>query len=82
MTTVTFEAVAARLGGLPSVIAQRLTPQTHLATLAVDSLEMVEIMIDLQEEFGVSLSQADLRDARTLGDLVTLLQGGTYAAPR
>lgn len=58
MDTVTFDAVAARLATLPSVLTQRVTPRTSLAALAVDSLEMVEIVIDLQEEFGVILTQA------------------------
>jgi acyl carrier protein len=74
MTTINFETVAAHLGTRPFVAGRRLTPQTSVATLSVDSLELVEIVIDLQEEFGVSLTQADLRAVRTLGDLVTLLR--------
>jgi acyl carrier protein len=77
---ITFEAVAARLGTLPFVAAERFTPQTSLAALAVDSLELVELVIDLEEEFGVSLTQTTLREARTLGDLVNLLQGGGTGA--
>jgi acyl carrier protein len=76
MTPVTFEAVVARL----PVPAAQLTPATPLTSLAVDSFELVELVIDLQEEFGVRLSQADLVGARTLGDLVALLRGKTHAA--
>jgi acyl carrier protein len=76
----TFDAVAARLSALLSVPAAKLTPRTCLADLAADSFELVEIVIDLQEEFGVTFTQADLRPVLTLGDLVTLLRGQTHAA--
>jgi acyl carrier protein len=80
MPDVTFDAVAARLGTRLRVPAARLSPKTPLAGLAIDSFELVEMVIDLQEEFGVSFSQAELGGARTLGDLVALLQGKTHAA--
>jgi acyl carrier protein len=73
--TITFDTVAARLGAILSVPASRLTPRTFLADVAADSFELVEIVVDLQEEFGVTFTQADLRPILTLGDLVALLQG-------
>jgi acyl carrier protein len=79
--TVTFETIAARLGTRLSVPPGGLTPRTALADLAADSLDLVEILIDLQEEFGVSLTQADLRTVLTLGDLVALLGTQSDAAP-
>jgi acyl carrier protein len=79
--TITFDTVAARLAALLSVPASRLTPQTFLADVAPDSLALVEIVIDMQEEFGVSFAQADLRPVLTLGDLVALLRAQNHAAP-
>jgi acyl carrier protein len=79
-TTITFDAVAARLNAVLSVPADSLTPRTFLADVAADSLELIEIVIDLQEEFRVNLTQADLRPVLTLGDLVALLRGGIHAA--
>jgi acyl carrier protein len=79
-STVTFDAVAARLGTLLAVPANRLTPKTCLADLAADSFELVELVIDLQEEFGVTFTQADLRPILTLGDLVALLRVHADAA--
>jgi acyl carrier protein len=80
MADITFEAVATRLGEHLSIPAARLRPTTPLAGLAVDSFELVELVIDLQEEYGVRFSQAELGAARTLGDLVALLEGKTHAA--
>jgi acyl carrier protein len=78
--TITFDAVAARLSTLLAVPADRLTARTYLADVAADSFELVEIVIDLQEEFGVTFTQADLRPVLTLGDLVALLRGQTRAS--
>jgi acyl carrier protein len=80
MPDITFEAVVARLGSRLAIPAARLTPTTPLTSLAVDSFGLVEIVIDLQEEFGVRFGQAELVGARTLGDLVALLRGKTRAA--
>jgi acyl carrier protein len=78
--TINFDTVAARLSTYLSVPAGRLTPRTSLADIATDSFELVELVIDLQEEFGVSFTQADLRPVLTLGDLVALMRGESHAA--
>jgi acyl carrier protein len=39
---------------------------------------LVELVIDLQEEFGTYFSQEELREIGTIGELVALLQ----ASPR
>jgi acyl carrier protein len=82
MPTVTFDAVAARLGSLLPVPAASLTPGTSLADLAVDSIDLIEIVVDLQEEFGVHFTQAELRPVLTLGDLVALLRERSDAPPQ
>jgi len=76
---ITFDAVAARLGARLAVSAARLTPRTYLADIAADSLDLVEVVTDLQDEFGITLNQADLRAVLTLGDLVALMRGETHA---
>jgi acyl carrier protein len=73
MTTVTFELVAERIGTILSVPAEKLTPETALQDLALDSFRMVETVVDLQEEFGSVFSQAELQQVSTLGDLFKLL---------
>jgi acyl carrier protein len=76
---ITFEAVAERIAALMNVPAGLLTPETELRSVATESLLMVELVIDLQEEFDVVFTQADLRWARTLADLVGLLRGESHA---
>jgi acyl carrier protein len=44
-----------------------------LTTLVVESFALIEMVIELQEEFGVRLVQEDLRDVKTVGDLTELI---------
>ena len=48
-----------------------LTPEAEIfAGLGLDSLDIVDLMVGLQEQFGVSLRQnEEIRKVRTLGDV-------------
>lgn len=81
MPDVTFAAVADRLGSLLPAPAGGLTADTPLTRLAGDSFALVELVIDLQDEFGVQVSQAEFAEVRTLGELVAVLRGAADAAP-
>lgn len=52
--------------------ADRLDDARVLTDLVVESFVLVEMVIDLQEEFGVRVVQEDLKDVRTVGDLAAL----------
>lgn len=73
MATVTFDLVAERISTLLSLPVEKLTPGTALQDLALDSFRMVEMVVDLQEEFGSIFAQAELQLVATLGDLFKLL---------
>ena len=75
----------------PAAIKHRIaeTLQLPLAKLADDrlltdvvaeSFAMVEMVIDLQEEFGVRLEQAELRKLKTVADLTALVAAKAAAA--
>lgn len=74
MSAVTFELVAERISTLLSLPVEKLTAQTALTDLALDSFRMVETVVDLQEEFDSIFTQEALRQVSTLGDLVDLLR--------
>lgn len=68
----------------PATVRQRIaeTLQLPLAKLADDrlltdvvreSFAMVEMVIDLQEEFGIRLDQAELKQLKTVADLTALV---------
>ena len=44
-----------------------------LTDLVTQSFVLVELVIDLQEEFGVRFGQEQLKGVRTVGELVTLI---------
>lgn len=52
-----------------SIDPTRLDPAAPLDTLGVDSLSFIEFMFKIEEEFGVSVSDEDLRNIKTLADL-------------
>ena len=76
MTTsaITFDAVAVRIAAVLNVPESRLTPGTTLQDLAADSFLLVEMIVDLQEEFDAAFTQASLREVGNLGELVDLLR--------
>ncbi|HQQ89643.1 MAG TPA: acyl carrier protein [Oscillospiraceae bacterium] len=49
-----------------------ITEETTFAELELDSLDMVELVMNLEEEFGVNIEMDE--SLKTVGDLMTLLQ--------
>ena len=46
-----------------------LDPAAPLDTLGIDSLSFIEFMFKVEEEFGVSVSDEELKAIKTLADL-------------
>lgn len=58
----------------------RLDPAAPLDTLGIDSLSFIEFMFKIEEEFGVSVSDQDLKSIRTLADLERHVAAALQAA--
>jgi acyl carrier protein len=52
-----------------SIDPNRLDPAAPLDKLGIDSLSFIEFMFKVEEEFGISVSDEDLRGIKTLADL-------------
>ena len=52
-----------------SIDPKSLDPHAQLDSLGIDSLSFIEFMFKIEEEFGVSVSDDDLKGIKTLGDL-------------
>ncbi len=78
MTTpdATFDAIADLVAAVLSVPRGSMVSAAALRELAPDSLVLIEMAIDLQEEFGVILDHDQLTSIHTFGDLVSVVQGG------
>ena len=52
----------------------RLKDDSNLSDLVTDSFVLVDMVIELQEEFDILLVQEDLKNVKTVGDLVRLFE--------
>ena len=71
--TATPEDIRLHIAGVLEVAEERVVGDTVLTDLVVDSFRLVELAIDLQEEYDVMFGQADMVGLRTVDDLVTLV---------
>jgi len=61
------------VGALLDIDEARIAPTTPLVDLVTDSFVLVELAIELQEEFDVQLEAQDLQLVTTVQDLVDLI---------
>jgi len=52
----------------------KITDERPLSDLVTQSFLLVEMIIELQEDLGIHLVQEDLKDVRTVGDLVRVIE--------
>ena len=66
-----FEKICALLADKFDADASRLTAETSIKDdLNADSLDIVELMMDLEEECGISIPDEDAVKLSTIGDIV------------
>ena len=51
--------------------AEQLSPQTTLAELGIDSLELVDLIFKIEDRFGLKIKEDVPRSLVTLGDVAT-----------
>lgn len=51
-----------------------ITPEATREDIELDSLAVVELSIMIEAEFGVSVSDDELLEAKTVGDMVALME--------
>lgn len=72
--SVTADKVKEKMSGLIRQPIEKLKDEALLTDLVSQSLLLVEMVIELQEEFSVRLVQDDLKDVKTVGDLTRLIE--------
>ena len=63
-----------------SIDPNGLDPTAPLDTLGIDSLSFIEFMFKIEEEFGISVSDEDLKSIKTLADLERHVAAALVAA--
>ena len=64
------QAVKAKMGAFLRIPLERLQDNATLSDLVYESFLLVQLAIELQEEFNARLVQEDLKDVRTVQDLI------------
>jgi acyl carrier protein len=52
-------------------------PDTPVGDLPLDSLDFVELLCAIEEEFGVRLTEVEFQGARSVADLAATIAGHT-----
>ena len=69
-----FEKVAALLAEQFSVDADSITMETSFEDLGADSLDVVDLVMTLEDEFDMEIPDEDVENVRTVGDIVKYLE--------
>ena len=59
---------------LLGVSSDRITPDTALPDFGADSLDTVELFMELEEEFGISIPDEVAQRIRTVGDAIRYIE--------
>ncbi|KAF9616105.1 hypothetical protein IFM89_028571 [Coptis chinensis] len=70
----TLSTVQTMIANQLSVDASTVTPETKFADLGADSLDTVEIMMALEEKFGVSIGEGAAESIATVQDAADLIE--------
>lgn len=72
--TTTAIGVKTKIAEVLNISAERVSEETNLKDLVSDSFLLVEMAIELQEDFRVRFSQEDLKVVQTVQDLIALIE--------
>jgi len=53
---------------------EKLTPETLLADAGLDSLDALNVLFTIEEDFHISIPDDKARGIKTFGDMVTVVQ--------
>ena len=74
MTAPTTEEIIGRIAGVLGVPESRVRPEVALTDLVAESYSLVEMAIELQDDYDVIFTQADLSSVSTVRDLAELVR--------
>ncbi len=70
-----FEKVCKMLAEQLNIDAASITPEAEVVKdLGADSLDVVELMMALEDEYGITLPEADVENVKTVQDIVTMME--------
>lgn len=71
----TIDKVKKIIAGQLSVAVEKITDTTNIAEdLGADSLDLVEILMSLEDEFGVSIPDEAIPEIKTIKEIVDFIE--------
>lgn len=62
--------VLAALNKVKPGLKDAITPESTLESLRLDSLDTITLLFELEDQVGVSVPDEDVRNVRTVGDII------------
>jgi acyl carrier protein len=75
------EKVIATLASVKRIPADKITVDTNLQELGIDSLDVFTLLFELENAFKISIPDDDVRSIRTVNDIVEGIKKLLAAAP-
>jgi acyl carrier protein len=69
----TREAVIAIIAEEARIDAEKLKPEATLASLGIESLDVVSVLFAIEDKFGVDIQHEDIASVETLGQFVDVI---------
>jgi acyl carrier protein len=67
---------------LPSVDNSNITRHTTFEDLSPDSLEIVEMVMEAEDAFGITIMEEQAEQLRSVGDLMDLIEAELRKVPQ
>jgi acyl carrier protein len=75
------EKVITTLASVKRIPADKITLETNLQDLGIDSLDVFTLLFELENAFKISIPDDDVRSLRSVNDIVTGIKKIIAAAP-
>ena len=69
-----FEKIAVLLAEKLECEATEIKMETEFSVLGIDSLDVVDLVMSLEDEFGAEIPDEEVENIRTVGDIVKYLE--------
>ncbi len=56
---------------------ERVTPESRFIDFGLDSVKALDLVVELEEAYGIEIPDGDLADLHTLGDLAAYVRART-----
>jgi acyl carrier protein len=81
MADAVAEKVIATLASVKRISADKITLETNLQDLGIDSLDVFTLLFELENAFKISIPDDDVRSIRTVNDVVDGIKKIIAATP-